>query len=693
MQELTQSFAPTTQCFGSFSVSILWLIPAIPIIAAGAIALLKQPRRKTSATLAIGSLSISLVLALFEFAHVLGDWTHGVATREIFNLTWIQVGATNVDLGWVLDPLSAVMLVMVSLVGLLIFIYSTGYMARDENYTRFFCFLSLFAGAMLGVVISNSLLLLFMCWEIVGLTSYLLIGFWYQRPAAAAAARKAFLTTRIGDVFFLLGIVWLFAQTGTLVLYKGGAGAIEPPALAALLSQHAGLGLSAATAIGLLIFAGAVGKSGQFPLHVWLPDAMEGPTPVSALIHAATMVAAGVYLVARVYPLMQAGALAGGSTTALIVITWVGAFTAVFAALIAVAQNDIKRILAYSTVSQLGYMIAGLGLGGVAIGMFHLITHAFFKALLFLGAGSVIHGCHEEQDIRRMGGLRSAMPLTFATYGIGMLALCGFPLLFSGFWSKDGILEAAQHWSVAKTPFYMLVFGALLTAFYMTRQVAYVFFGTWRGDKPAHESPTVMTVPLAILAFLAIALGAIGTPAWPWFRAFLDGRAAAFDPHSLIEPGLFTLMCVSTLVVFAGLGIGLKLYGNESPRPEEPDRLEQFAPRIWGWLRDRLYVDEIYAATVIAFYGWCARVSDWLDRRVWSGAVAGVAWAFGIWARLNRFLDGNIVDGGFDKGCEELNVSGGLLARVQSGRVQTYLRILALGVVALAAILIWSDRP
>jgi NADH-quinone oxidoreductase subunit L len=671
---------------------MLWLIPAIPVVVSGVIALLKQSRRKTSAALAIGSLTISFLLSLVAFGHVLVGWAHVVDVREIVNFTWIQVGSVGVDLGWILDPLSAVMLVMVSFVGLLIFIYSTGYMAHDENSTRFFCFLSLFAGAMLGVVISNSLLLLFMCWEIVGLTSYLLIGFWYQKPAAAAAAKKAFLTTRIGDVFFLLGIVWLFAQTGTLVLYKGGGGAIESAALAGLLSQHAGLGLSAAGAIGLLIFAGAVGKSGQFPLHVWLPDAMEGPTPVSALIHAATMVAAGVYLVARVYPLMQAGALAGGSTTALTVITWVGAFTAVFAALIAVAQNDIKRILAYSTVSQLGYMMAGLGLGGVAVGMFHLITHGFFKALLFLGAGSVIHGCHEEQDIRRMGGLRSAMPLTFATYAIGMLALCGFPLLFSGFWSKDGILEAAQHWSVAKTPFYMLVFGALLTAFYMTRQVAYVFFGTCRDDKQAHESPAVMTVPLVILAFFAIALGAIGTPAWPWFRAFLDGRVVVFDMHGFMEPGLLTLMGISTLVVFTGLGIGWKLYGNKSSSSEEPDRLELFAPRIWGWLRDRLYVDEFYGVTVIAFYGWWARVSDWLDRRVWGGAVAGVAWAFGLWAQLNRFLDTNVVDGGFDKGCDELSVGGGLLARVQSGRVQTYLRILALAVVALAVILIWSSR-
>jgi NADH-quinone oxidoreductase subunit L len=689
MQEAI-SFTP--QLAASPIAEILWLIPAVPIAAAGVIAVCKQPMRKTSATLAIGSLGVSLLLSLVAFAHVVAGWAQGAAVRETVNFTWIQFGATSVDLGWVLDPLSAIMLVMVTFVGLLIFIYSTGYMAHDENFTRFFCFLSLFAGAMLGVVIANSLLLMFMCWELVGLTSYLLIGFWYQKPSAAAAAKKAFLTTRVGDVFFLLGIVWLFAQTGTLLFYSNGAGSMEPGALAVLLTQHAAFGLTAAGAIGLLIFAGAAGKSGQFPLHVWLPDAMEGPTPVSALIHAATMVAAGVYLIARVYPLMQAAALAGGSTTALTVVTWVGAFTAVFAALIAVAQDDIKRILAYSTVSQLGYMMAGLGMGGVAVGMFHLITHAFFKALLFMGAGSVIHGCHEEQDIRRMGGLKADMLVTFVTYAIGMLALCGFPLIFSGFWSKDGILEAAQHWSVAKAPFYMLVFGALLTAFYMTRQVSYVFLGTWRGHKPAHESPAVMTVPLVILAFFAMTLGLIGTPAWPWFRAFLNGNGVGFDLHGFAEPGLLALMGTSTVVVLLGLGLGLWLYGGKSPAPEQPDVLDAAAPLAWRWLRDRLYVDEFYGATVIAFYAWWARVADWLDRRVWGGAVSTVAWAFRGWAQFNRFLDIYWVDGSFDKGCEELSNGGGLLSRVQNGRVQAYLRILALAVVVLVAILIWSSR-
>ena len=343
----------------------LWLIPAVPIVASGVIALLKQPQRKTRVERWPSGRWSSLCCSRWSpLRTCLSGWTHGACGARDVELHLDSVSARlTVDLGWVLDPLSAVMLVMVTFVGLLIFIYSTGYMAHDENYTRFFCFLCLFAGAMLGVVIANSMLLLFMCWELVGLTSYLLIGFWYQKPSAAAAAKKAFLTTRVGDVFFLLGIVWLFAQTGTLLFYNGGAGSMETHALTALLLEQSAFGLTAASAIGLLIFAGAAGKSGQFPLHVWLPDAMEGPTPVSALIHAATMVAAGVYLIARVYPLMQAGMPAGGTTTALTVVTWVGAFTAVFAALIAVAQNDIKRILAYSTVSQLGYMMAGLGDG------------------------------------------------------------------------------------------------------------------------------------------------------------------------------------------------------------------------------------------------------------------------------------------------------------------------------------------
>lgn len=688
----------TPQITASAVTGILWLIPALPIVASGLIALMKQPLRKPAAALSIGSLAGSLLLSLVAFSHVLTDWVHGLAVREIVNFTWLQVGAAHIDLGWVLDPLSAVMLVMVCFVGLLIFIYSTGYMAHDENFTRFFCFLSLFAGAMLGVVIANSILLLFMSWELVGLTSYLLIGFWYQKPSAAAAAKKAFLTTRVGDIFFLLGIVWLFSETGTLLFYNGGVGAIEPLKLHALLNASAAWGLTAATAIGLLIFAGAVGKSGQLPLHVWLPDAMEGPTPVSALIHAATMVAAGVYLIARVYPLMQAGVQLSdsgqviGSTVALTVVTWVGAATALFAALIAVAQNDIKRILAYSTVSQLGYMMAGLGMGGVAVGMFHLITHAFFKALLFMGAGSVIHGCHDEQDIRHMGGLKVDMLWTFLTYTVGMLALSGFPLLFSGFWSKDGILEAAQGWSIGKGPFYMLLGGAFLTAFYMTRQVSYVFFGNSRSQNHAHESPAVMLLPLVTLALCTIFLGFVGTPAWPWFHAFLENREAQFSVPNLLEPVLMKLMATSTAVVFFGLLLGWWIYGNKTVEASAPDRIEKSMPWIWAVLQNKFYIDELYGATFIAFYAGWARFADWLDRWVWGGAVEGVSRLFRGGAHLSRLFDVHWVNGGFDKSCEELANGGGLVAGVQTGRVQMYLRLLALAVVVLAAILIWSSR-
>jgi NADH:ubiquinone oxidoreductase subunit 5 (subunit L)/multisubunit Na+/H+ antiporter MnhA subunit len=304
----------------------------------------------------------------------------------------------------------------------------------------------------------------------------------------------------------------------------------------------------------------------------------------------------------------------------------------------------------------------------------------------------VIHGCHDEQDIRRMGALKIEMPWTFITYAVGMLALCGFPLFFSGFWSKDGILEAALHWSVAKTPFYMLVFGALLTAFYMTRQVSYVFFGNWRGHGQAHESLPVMLMPLAILAFFAMALGLIGTPVWPWFRSFLEGHAADFGLTGFNEPGLLALMATSSVVVLFGLGVGWRIYGNKRMNAEDPDALERATPTIWTLLENKFYIDELYGATVIAFYAWWARVADWLDRRVWGGVVTGVATIFRGAAHVSRLFDVNWVDGGFDKGCEELGNGGGLMARVESGRVQIYLRLLALAVVLLTAILIWSSR-
>jgi NADH-quinone oxidoreductase subunit L len=694
-------------------VKTLWLIPALPMLAAGLSALAPQRCRRFSASLAIGSMGLALLLSLCAFARALQVGPDG--PKDFYNFEWLQFAAGNagiLKLGWVLDPLTAVMLVMVSFVGLLIFIYSVGYMAHDENFTRFFTFLSLFAGAMLGVVIANSLLLLFICWELVGLTSYLLIGFWYHKPSAAAAAKKAFITTRIGDVALLLGMVWLYHETGTLLFYDGGAGCLETSALARLVATTTSVGMAVSTAIGLLIFAGAVGKSGQVPLHVWLPDAMEGPTPVSALIHAATMVAAGVFLVARVFPLMGAQAEgAAAETAALQTVTWIGAITAVFAASIAVAQNDIKRILAYSTVSQLGYMMMGLGTGGVAVGMFHLITHAFFKALLFMGAGSVIHGCHEEQDIRKMGGIRKYMPITFATYAVGMLALAGFPLLFSGFWSKDEILHAAHGWPVSHVPFYLGVFGAFLTAFYMTRQVALVFFGSRRtGVAPVseskitaqaehenvrqarrlsyepHESPAVMTWPLIILAACAIGLGFVGTPGWPWFQTFLgahhgDGFSAE----------VWKLIGLSTVIVFAGLGVGWWLYGRRPIQSADaPDVLAKLPAGIYTWLERKYGVDELYEISVIRFNAWFARACDFLDTWVWGGAVKLVSFVTLGLAWVSRAFDEFVINLGFDQSCDGVSRGGKLMSRLQDGRVQNYLRVIGVALTVLVVILIWG---
>ena len=739
-------------------LQILWLIPVLPLLAAGLTALFKQSQRKPAATLAIGSMALALCLSCVAFAQTVG----GEAVRQVHNFDWFQIGNSTLQLGWILDPLTASMLVMVTFVGLLIFIYSVGYMAHDENFTRFFCFLSLFAAAMLGLVIANSLLLLFICWELVGLSSYLLIGFWYHKPSAAAAAKKAFITTRIGDIGFFLGMLWLYKATGTLLFYDGGHGCLELSALTKLVAQTIGGGMLVSTAISLLIFCGAVGKSGQVPLHVWLPDAMEGPTPVSALIHAATMVAAGVFLVARVYPLMQATPghiqppvaahnsvaadvspltvsrdnrtrlttaatvektnvrtvaqktvsegesdlarepVAIRISTALKVVTWVGAITALFAALVAVAQNDIKRILAYSTVSQLGYMMMGLGVGGVAVGMFHLMTHAFFKALLFLGAGSVIHGCHDEQDIRRMGGLRKFMPVTFVTYAAGMMALAGVPLFFSGFWSKDEILDAAHRWGVSQGPFILSALGAVLTAFYMTRQVCYVFFGNQRGagleSEPAHgdhdasqphESPPVMTVPLVILAVFAVFLGFLGTPLWPWFQSFLRGEAVHFEPAHMME--LLPKILLSTVIVAVGGGLGWWLYGRKSVvSADQPDILERRLPRTFRWLNRKFYVDELYEATVIRFNAVWATICDVLDRWFWGGLVKVVALLAQGFAHLSKFFDEFFVNGGFDAGCRRITGGGRLMSRLQDGQVQNYLRMIALALVALVLVLAWG---
>ena len=655
----------------------LWLIPAVPFAASLVILSLSNLRRKSAAALAIAGQVAVLVMSIAAFFPTLQ--THGF--RAVQNFTWFTFGEQTLRLGFVLDPLAAAMLVMISLVSLCIFVFSVGYMADDKNFTRFFAYLSFFSGAMLGVVIANSLLLLFMFWELVGLASYLLIGFWIERPNAAAAAKKAFITTRIGDMGFFLGMLWLYNRSGTLLFYDGGRGCLEGAGLALL-------GASA-TFIALLIFCGAVGKSGQFPLHVWLPDAMEGPTPVSALIHAATMVAAGVFLVARVYPLFSLGAI-NGVTSSLTVVVWIGVTTALMAALIAIAQADIKRILAYSTVSQLGLMMVSLGVGGVAAGIMHLLAHGFFKALLFLGSGSVIHGCHGEQDIRKMGGLRRLMPVTFGTYAIGMMALSGVPLFFSGGWTKEEILHATAHWPRSHAPYYLMLAGVVLTALYMTRQMIYVFFGNRRSAaEHAHESPRVMTMPLIVLAIGTVFLSVVLTSAWPWLDGYLTGEPVRFDIARVIQPMLF----ISFVLVSGGIALGIWFYrkagAQDRDRPAEVDPLEYAQPTLFRFLANKMWIDELYARTIIAFAWASARLSDWMDRYFWDGLVRG----FGAIGQLFGIFTADVDERGINAGVDETTVGarglGRLLSSAHSGQIQIYLGVVAVGMLALLLLYAW----
>lgn len=649
-------------------VTYLWLIPVVPLVASLLILSFLGSQRKSAAALAITGQVIALGLAALAFAETLG----APGFRAFHNFTWFTFGQQAVRLGWLLDPLTAAMLVMITFVALWIFVFSVGYMAEDKNFTRFFAYLSFFTAAMLGVVIANSLLLLFICWELVGLASYLLIGFWIHKPSAAAAAKKAFITTRIGDIGFFLGILWLYGSSGTLLFYDDGRGCLESAGLVLL-------GASA-TSIALLIFCGAVGKSGQFPLHVWLPDAMEGPTPVSALIHAATMVAAGVFLVARVYPIFSLGA-ADGVTPSLTVVVWIGVITALMASLIAVAQSDIKRILAYSTVSQLGLMMVSLGVGGVAAGIMHLIAHGFFKALLFLGAGSVIHGSHHEQDIRRMGGLRGLMPITFLTYAVGMMALSGVPLFFSGAWTKEEILHETAHWPKSHLPHYLMMAGVVLTALYMTRQMIYVFFGRARSDIHAHESPRVMTIPLIVLAVCSVGLGVILTPAWPWLHGYLTGEPARFDAVRLIQPMLF----VSLALVAAGIALGWWMYRQTS----ETDPLAERQPALFRFLEGKMWLDELYQHTVIAGSRFAARASDWIDRYFWDGIARLVGGAGDFFGSLTKGFDERGINASADGASAGTRGFGRVVSALHSGQIQTYLAAVAVSMLALLFLYAW----
>jgi NADH-quinone oxidoreductase subunit L len=645
----------------SWSATHLWLIPLLPLAVSLLILVLSGSRRGAALWLAVTGMLAALLLSGAAFA-----WTLQMqGARVAQNFTWFSFGDQVLRIGCVLDPLAAAMLVMITLVGLCIVVFSKGYMAGDKDFTRFFAYLSFFSAAMLGVVIANSLLLLFVCWELVGLASYLLIGFWIHKPSAAAAAKKAFITTRIGDLGFFLGLLWLYRSTGTLLFYDDGRGCLESAGLLAI-------GASA-TFIALLIFSGAVGKSGQFPLHVWLPDAMEGPTPVSALIHAATMVAAGVFLVARVYPIFSLGAV-DGVTPSLTVVVWVGVVTALMASLIAIAQADIKRILAYSTVSQ-------LGVGGVAAGIMHLLAHGFFKALLFLGSGSVIHASHHEQDIRKMGGLRKLMPVTFVTYAIGMMALSGVPLFFAGAWTKEEVLHATAHWPKSPVPYYLMLTGVVFTALYMTRQMIYVFYGNRRAAEAAKESPPVMTRPLIVLAICTIGLSAVLTPAWPWLHSYLSGESAHVDFGKLIQPMLF----ISLALVAVGIGLGILIYR----RAGATDPFQRAQPALFRFLENKMWLDELYSHTVIALGKNAALVSSWMDRFVWDGLVRGVGGVGRAFGNVSAGADERGINAGVDGSAGGARGLGALLSKFHSGQVQLYLGAVAVAVLALLLFYAW----
>jgi NADH-quinone oxidoreductase subunit L len=596
-----------------------WIILFLPLCAAGLITLFTQHDRKLSA-----GLSIAAVVAGFVLSLIFIGATHWQPPREL-TATWLSIGPFQVEFGLGFDHLSLMMLLVVTGVASLIHIYSWGYLHDDPGFSRYFACLSLFTFSMLGIVLANNFVELFIFWELVGVSSYLLIGFWYERPAAADAGKKAFLTNRLGDFGFLLGILMVWSALGSL-----NFGVLQEK----IIADPAALGAAATTA-ALLIFCGAVGKSAQFPLHVWLPDAMEGPTPVSALIHAATMVAAGIYMLCRVFFLLNAPALE--------VISWVGGFTALLAAVIAVQQDDIKRILAYSTLSQLGFMVMGVGLQGPREAMFHLTTHAFFKALLFLAAGSVIMAVHHEQDIWKMGGLAKKLRATTWTFLFGTLALAGM-VPFSGFYSKDAILaRAAEQHAYGRFALGWVV--AILTTFYMFRLVFVVFGTAARSEaaEHAHESPPVMLFPLRILAVLSLVGGFIGIENIYGQQQFGAGTAEATlgFGRQLIAP--FAQAPVAAMFGLLAVALGFvaayALYAKAGTDPL-PARLGGLS----RWMRNRFYFDELYQATFIRLHDFLAAVAAWIDRWLIAGlAVRGTHGTIELIGRaLRQFQTGNL---------------------------------------------------
>ena len=618
-------------------LDIVWLIPALPLAGFALILLfgrrLGDPKAGYLATLMCGGAFVVTVGVFFDLLSKPAEERQHIS--KVFS--WVPVGSLKVDLAFLADPLSITMCLFVTGIGTLIHLYAIGYMHGDPRFSKFFLYLNLFALSMLVLVLGENMLVTFLGWEGVGTCSYLLIAFWHERESAATAGKKAFITNRVGDWGFMMAMFFAFQATGTLS-YLG------VNAAASTMAQ------STATAIALFAFIGAVGKSAQLPLYLWLPDAMEGPTPVSALIHAATMVTAGVFLMCRMSPILNAA-----SSYAPTLIAVVGAATALFAATIAVAQNDIKRVLAYSTVSQLGYMFLAVGSGAYTAAIFHMVTHAFFKALLFLGSGAVIHGMNHEQDMRRMGALRKVMPVTAATFIVGWLAIAGVPP-FAGFWSKDDILLAAYD----KSPVLWAVglVTALLTAYYMTRQVIMVFYGEARwhdahaehgahGDFKPHESPSIMLLPLVLLAGLSIVGGGLNLP----FNAHTEKLTQWLEPVLGVhesETSKVPLAVIATIVALVGIAASVMIYAKHRAKPIEPKILAD------GW-----YYDE----TVSRFMGGPGRKAfgalAWYDATVIDGAVNGVG-------RLVRDTAQRI-------------------RTVQSGNVRNYAAAIGVGVVLLLA--------
>ncbi|MHB0877560.1 MAG: NADH-quinone oxidoreductase subunit L [Anaerolineae bacterium] len=680
-------------------LSLVWLVPLLPLLAFATIALGGYRDRKLSTWVNWIGIGIAWVVGWGIF---FATWGQEHLAEEPYRVTLLRIptGTETLNLGFMVDPLTGLMLFMVPFLCLLIFIYSRGYMAGDPRYSRYFAYVSLFATGMLGLIVSDNLLFLFVFWEIMGLCSYLLISFWFERPSAYKAGLKAFLTTRVGDTLLLLGLIFLYSRTGTLTFSE----IFAPESLTGLAEASVSLPLlgaaPVAAVIALLIFGGAVGKSAQFPLHVWLPDAMEGPTPVSALIHAATMVSAGVYLVARMFPLFAA--VAEGNNAAMNTVAFIGAFTALFAATIAVAQNDIKRVLAFSTISQLGYMMAALGIGAYVGGVFHLVTHAFFKALLFLGSGAVIVGAHHEQDMMKMGGLKSRMPLTFWTFLMGTLALSGvFP--WAGFWSKDEILADAfhsGHWAV----YVVLSLAAFLTAFYMGRQVSLTFLGKPRSHhaEEAGKAPALMGVPLAILAVFATVLGLAGVPeSFPVLGPLLGSNPFHRYVAPMLEatghaaealPVNWAVMGISLLLSLAGLAAGWLIYGRRPLAAGTADPLRAALGPVYPVLENRYYVDELYHLVIVRPTLWLAQFLANVDAKwVIDPFVNLVGRANAALAELSSRFDSRIIDGAVIGVGAAARAGGRALRQVQTGLVQDYLLVAVTTVVLLLGIfLLWQ---